>query len=53
MAFTSWAFVALAAAMVALYYLVPRRAQWPLLLAAAQTPQYILRRTFHRIFLRR
>ena len=35
MAFTSWAFVALAAATVALYYLVPRRAQWPLLLAAS------------------
>ena len=35
MAFTSWAFVALAAAAVVLYYLVPRRGLWVLLLAAS------------------
>ena len=35
MAFTSWSFVGLAAATVALYYLAPRRFQWMLLLAAS------------------
>ena len=35
MAFTSWSFVALVAATVLLYYLVPRRFQWVLLLAAS------------------
>lgn len=35
MAFTSWAFLALAAGTVTLYYLVPKSMQWILLLAAS------------------
>lgn len=35
MAFTSWTFLALAAAAVILYYAVPKRVQWVLLLAAS------------------
>ena len=35
MAFTSWTFLALVAAAVILYYAVPKRVQWVLLLAAS------------------
>ena len=34
MLFTSWTFLAFLAVLLPLYYLLPRRFQWPLLLAA-------------------